>query len=238
MAAAMKARGTDVWSARGLGWVEPSRAFVQMQRLLRDGATYAAIMPVNWEQFLSRLPEGLDREFFRAVAPVPLSPRDATIEQADAETDAQAGAKARAPVRGEALPAEQWRALPASEWRNRLSSHVVQRARQVLGVDADFPIAPHASLRDIGLDSLMAVELRNVLTRSLGTPLPATLLFDHPTLDALVAFLLKTFRLTVPPASADAPAVGNGGPIATMSDEEAEALLLAELNTPTMKRRR
>ena len=50
-------------------------------------------------------------------------------------------------------------------------------------------------LKEIGLDSLMAVELRNALTRSLGQPLPATLLFDHPTLDALAAHLAQRLDL-------------------------------------------
>jgi acyl carrier protein len=50
-------------------------------------------------------------------------------------------------------------------------------------VDGDLPLA------DIGFDSLMSLELRDVLARELDIPLPATLLFDHPTLNELSAFL-------------------------------------------------
>jgi hypothetical protein len=46
-------------------------------------------------------------------------------------------------------------------------------------------------LGELGLDSLLAVELRNALATALGRPLPATLLFDHPTVDALTDHLLR-----------------------------------------------
>jgi 3-oxoacyl-(acyl-carrier-protein) synthase/acyl carrier protein/SAM-dependent methyltransferase len=45
------------------------------------------------------------------------------------------------------------------------------------------------SLIELGVDSLTAVELRNLLARDLGIPLPATLAFDCPTLDDLVAYI-------------------------------------------------
>lgn len=46
-----------------------------------------------------------------------------------------------------------------------------------------------APLMASGLDSLAAVELKNAVTSKFGVNLPATMAFDHPTLDALSKFI-------------------------------------------------
>jgi hypothetical protein len=90
---------------------------------------------------------------------------------------------------------------------------------------------------DLGFDSLMAVQLRGLLGKDLGLerPLPATLLFDHPTIDAIVEFLRGRLGEQPAPASQDAaperePArEAREAEVAAMSDEQIEALLQARL---------
>jgi acyl carrier protein len=104
----------------------------------------------------------------------------------------------------------------------------------VLGLAvADGP-TDDAPLSDAGLDSLLAVELRNVLGKSLGMSLAATLLFDHPSIEALSEFLWSELREDEGPAEkpdpVEKPAAHTEGPavlaeIAELSDAEVELLL-------------
>ena len=125
--------------------------------------------------------------------------------------------------------------------RQELIAFLAERALHVLGLDATTPVEPRVPLKEIGLDSLMAVELSNSLVRSGGQSLPATLLFDYPTLDALATYLARAWRLEDDAADAIAAATTTSAKsmnaVAELSDKEAEALLLEELELSTVGRR-
>ena len=125
---------------------------------------------------------------------------------------------------------------PPDERPEAVAAHVREQVLRVLGLDASRAPGPDEGFTDMGMDSLMAVELRNRLESSLGRPLPSTLAFEHPTLSALTAFVMTALGLSdaVPgegPAAATAasPSPAGDARLDQLSADELEASLLDEL---------
>jgi acyl carrier protein len=106
---------------------------------------------------------------------------------------------------------------------------------RILRLDPHEPLDRRARLMDIGVDSLMAVELRSRLSSGLGLaqPLPATLIFDYPTSEAIARHLLSdVLKLDDAAPAASMPDeldMASSSDIDGMSDEEVTALLLKKL---------
>ena len=116
---------------------------------------------------------------------------------------------------------------------------VRNQVAQILRLDPANPPALHDRFMDIGMDSLMAVQLRNRLTTALELErrLPSTLIFDHPTIAAVAEHL---FTLVSPAVGAperpakqrvEPVAVVDRAAVAAMSDEEIARLLESRATT-------
>ncbi|WP_212746387.1 beta-ketoacyl reductase, partial [Nonomuraea sp. KC401] len=85
--------------------------------------------------------------------------------------------------------AQRLAALGPAERLSALSDLVRGTAATVLGFADGSAIDRQRQFQELGFDSLTAVEFRNQLTAAIGVPLPATLIFDYPTAEAVAEFL-------------------------------------------------
>ncbi|MGW5450358.1 beta-ketoacyl synthase N-terminal-like domain-containing protein, partial [Streptomyces asiaticus] len=100
--------------------------------------------------------------------------------------------------------------LPRAEQQTLLLDMVRTQAASILGHTGPESVEPDRAFRDLGFDSLAAVEFRNRFNEATGLPLPPTLAFDHPTPVALARYLADELSGAAPapdPAGPADPAV-------------------------------
>jgi acyl carrier protein len=112
-----------------------------------------------------------------------------------------------------------------------LTPFVSAQLAAVMGFASGAEVDIDQDFSDMGIDSLLAVDLRNRLEASLAITLPATLVFDHPDLASLIDHLAQLMtradqRSDDPTADdADDEEAALLAEIEQLSDEEAERLL-------------
>ncbi|MFY0568048.1 beta-ketoacyl reductase [Archangium lansingense] len=166
----MAAQLASRFQAQGIEAFSPDVALGAFGRALGHGQPQVTLMRVHWPRYLEQFPRG--------AAPTLLAELGGRPE---------AGSEA-----GERSSPELRRRLETAEPRQRLSllmEHVQGEAVRVLGLDASSPLEPRQRLFEVGMDSLMALELRNRLQNTVGASLPSTLVFDYPTAEALASYL-------------------------------------------------
>ncbi|MBZ4422804.1 type I polyketide synthase [Myxococcus sp. RHSTA-1-4] len=162
LAAAQDNRGARL-AQRGAGSLTPAEGNAILGRLLDGDAAQMGVMPLDLRRWTELSPQARSSPWWSELVP--------------------AGAVAGAGARDEAL-LEALRNATPEEGRGRIEQLVREQMARVLRLDSS-RVDREAPLQSFGLDSLMGLELRNRLEAALGVPLPASLMWKHPTLAAL-----------------------------------------------------
>jgi predicted ribosome quality control (RQC) complex YloA/Tae2 family protein len=179
--------------------------------------THVAVVPINWDRFAHQSVSPFFSEMRR-------QPKSRTVNSPSAPD--------RTELENDLL--KRLESAPESKRKNLLQSHIRLQALKVLSLPLDFTLEQRQPLQELGLDSLMAVELRNLLRKDIPTAreVPATLVFDYPTLEALTHYFLDElfFKEKIEEAAAKTTEKIEATSVSEISEEEATALLLAELD--------
>ncbi|MEV6005013.1 type I polyketide synthase [Streptomyces griseomycini] len=158
----------EILRSRGTAPFEPELAIAALDRAVReDDPTVLVVADIDWDVYAPSLPATLLRELPVARhAPAPVeaaTPQDLTARLA---------------------------ALPGPERERVVLDLVREHVAAVLGYDSPRMVEPGRAFKELGFDSLTAVEFRNVFNTATGLSLPSTLVFDHPTPAALATHVL------------------------------------------------
>jgi acyl transferase domain-containing protein/NADPH:quinone reductase-like Zn-dependent oxidoreductase/NAD(P)-dependent dehydrogenase (short-subunit alcohol dehydrogenase family) len=204
-------------AASGLNTLTPVEGLGALERLLQADATQVSVLRMDWRRYVARLGAAAPRQFLEDVLGAH-GQRSASVTS----VPVPAGVLCR-----------QFKDAPPLRRRSTVARFVNNCALRVLGTASGKPVDPSIPLGELGLDSLLAVELRNTLSAAVGQLLPVTLLFDYPTIDAISDYLLNHILQL---AEDDHHVANHTGPVAEfslvgsvegLSDDEVDRVLAA-----------
>ncbi|MEU3114248.1 type I polyketide synthase [Micromonospora chalcea] len=191
---------------RGLPAMDPAVAMAALQQALDHDDVTVTVADVDWTRFAPAYASARRRPLLEGVP------------------EARAALDGGAADDGDDGPAATLRrrlaALTPARREETVADLVRELAADVLGHDGGAAaVGATTAFRDLGFDSLTAVELRNRLVAATGQALPTTLVFDHPTPVVLSRFLLAgLFGADAGAAPVAVPAaVGDDEPVAIVA---------------------
>jgi NAD(P)-dependent dehydrogenase (short-subunit alcohol dehydrogenase family)/acyl carrier protein len=206
MAATLGERDRRRATEQGWSRIEADTGLSILSELLRTGPAQVGVLPLHWGKFSEALFEAGLPGYLKAWQP----------RASGAANSASTGAGG-AGSGGEAV-------LSASpeQREDRLRDYVIGVVGNLLGHE---DIDTMQGFTEMGMDSLMGVDLRAILQKSLKVSLASTFAFDHSNVEAVVAYLMdKLFEDASVQHGGSADQVAQGDPGLGGTDLEAAAI--------------
>ncbi|WTW99070.1 SDR family NAD(P)-dependent oxidoreductase [Streptomycetaceae bacterium NBC_01309] len=171
---------------QGLTMLDPVLAVEALGHILDHGESHIAVCDIDWDILFRDRPKALVSEILRGGPHGPHGPNGGGTAEGGSHARNAEGTNAEEPG---ARLAVTLGGLDAHGRKRHLVRLVRGLAAVVQGHESADAVDAAKPFRDQGFDSLTAVELRNRLIAETGQRLPATLIFDHPTPNALAEHL-------------------------------------------------
>jgi aryl carrier-like protein/short-subunit dehydrogenase len=203
-------------TTRGLKGLEPSTALALLNRLLASNIAQAGVFSLDRHQWTEFYPHLKHSSFLKAIK--------------DEQVSSQKVVAAEEDLRFELL------ATPLAQRRQKLLAQVRNQAARVLGVESK-RLDPTVPLQTYGLDSLRALELRNVLERITNQKISAVVCWKYPTVEELTLFLGQLMDVSLENVGTAPMEPENGKPsqsvvdLLQLTEAEATKLLTEKLAT-------
>jgi myxalamid-type polyketide synthase MxaB len=168
MAASLESTHQNRMLSQGITLISPEVGLQVFSDLLSEEFPQIGVLSINWSKFFKQLPVGTKMPLLEAFT--------STIELSRKQ---------------KSNFMQQLEATPVEERRELLVNYVRKQIANIMGLTRPEEIELRQSLFDLGIDSLMAVELKNHLESNLGQPIRSTVLFDYPSLAELVDYLVQ-----------------------------------------------
>ncbi|MBL4868543.1 MAG: SDR family NAD(P)-dependent oxidoreductase, partial [Pseudomonadales bacterium] len=155
----------------GVHYLKPAEGLEQFERILASNPIQRGVFPIDWQALAANI-QGEQPVFLSNLNIKASSGVDADLKKMADEFRSDLAE------------------VPIDERTSLLMEKICEQLKRVMGLEEDEDIDPTQPLQELGLDSLMAVELRNILCALVGKQLPATLMFKYPTVSQLSEFLI------------------------------------------------
>jgi myxalamid-type polyketide synthase MxaE and MxaD len=166
------AEGEAFLAAVGLAPMATDQAIHLLEYFMGVGAIQKSVAAIDWRIFKPLYEVRRERPF--------LAQMEATVPVEEAQ-----------PAEALSQLLDRLDQARPHERRELLQGFVQAEAARVLGFERNRQPDLREGLFQMGMDSLMAVELKSRLENGVKVPLPATLTFDYPTIEALTNYLAK-----------------------------------------------